>query len=187
MPAKGTTRPKPHPGTRAKEVSTTVPAEGTTLFENFIMLTFKFQLPCPRRARQSPLHGPQPSSEFQLPCPRRARLLPGPAAFGSKKFQLPCPRRARQSPLHGPQPSSEFQLPCPRRARLLPGPAAFGSKKFQLPCPRRARREFCPIACVREVSTTVPAEGTTYYQTTTREGVPFQLPCPRRARRLPIK
>ncbi len=165
MPAKGTTRPKPHPGTRAKEVSTTVPAEGTTLFENFIMLTFKFQLPCPRRARQSPLHGPQPSSEFQLPCPRRARLLPGPAAFGSKKFQLPCPRRAR---------------------RLL-ADGGDGIDAFQLPCPRRARREFCPIACVREVSTTVPAEGTTYYQTTTREGVPFQLPCPRRARRLPIK
>ena len=182
MPAKGTTRPKPHPGTRAKEVSTTVPAEGTTLFENFIMLTFKFQLPCPRRARQSPLHGPQPSSEFQLPCPRRARLLPGPAAFGSKKFQLPCPRRARLFRSSSWECAQGFNYRARGGHDILPD---YNPRRCAVSTTVPAEGTTLAHKMINRktvVSTTVPAEGTTDPATRVYTGIWFQLPCPRRAR-----
>ena len=55
------------------EVSTTVPAKGTTKTVRKITLLVGFQLPCPRRARRASKRPTTPYSGFQLPCPRRAR------------------------------------------------------------------------------------------------------------------
>ncbi len=76
-------------------VSTTVPAEGTTVTVAASPSCFLFQLPCPRRARPPASTSGRNTSEFQLPCPRRARPDTQISECKLFKFQLPCPRRAR--------------------------------------------------------------------------------------------
>ena len=78
---------------------------------------------------------------------------------------------------------SVFQLPCPRRARQALREPGRAPSRFNY----RAReghdgdKRFLPQ--LEDVSTTVPAKGTTWRTCRLGARPLFQLPCPRRARR----
>ena len=150
---------EPRPG-NAHRVSTTVPAEGTTTA-------------CRRRRRDR---------RVSTTVPAEGTTLAHKMINRKTVVSTTVPAEGTTDPATRVYTGIWFQLPCPRRAR--PGGRFDGRSGDCFNYRARGGHDVSGNGYVMDikVSTTVPAEGTTYPAQYVDDNVVFQLPCPRRAR-----